>query len=184
MVSPDHLLLQRERSMADVVLSISVLAAGALVVLAAVSDIRTMTIPNRIPLAVTGLFAIAMATGVLPPVEIGLHVVVGVALFCLGVALFAAGLFGGGDAKLMPAVALFMGPAGVTAFIVHMAIAGGVLALAFLVVRRIPMPAGVRERPWVARLMAPNGGIPYGIAIAAGAIAAAPHAPLVMRAFS
>jgi prepilin peptidase CpaA len=170
--------------MAAVVFTSCVVLAGLLVVVAAISDLLTMTIPNRIPLALVALFAVAATTGVMSPAAVGLSVATGVALFLVGVALFAAGVFGGGDAKLMPAVALFLGPMAVSPFILHTAVAGGILALLVLVARRAPLPAGVRGRPWIDRLMTPRGGIPYGIAIAWGTFAAAPHAPTVAAALT
>jgi prepilin peptidase CpaA len=69
-------------------------------------------------------------------------------------------------------------------FILHTAIAGGVLALVVLLARSLPLPAGVRGHPWVGRMTTPSGGIPYGIAIAWGAFAAAPSAPMVVAALS
>ncbi len=157
-------------------------AAGAgfllLTLAAAATDIASMTIPNRIPAGLVLLFAVAALAAPLSLADVGWHFVAALSVFAVTAALFAAGTFGGGDAKLMPAVALWMGPAATLDFVFHTALAGGVLGLLFLAMRRAPMPAGLAARPWVARLMARDNGIPYGIAIAWGALAAARTAPL------
>jgi prepilin peptidase CpaA len=164
--------------MPDLILTACVVLAAALVIAAAVTDIASLTIPNRIPLGLLALFAVASLTGSLGIADLGWHVATGGAVFAVTVALFAAGLFGGGDAKLLPAVAIWLGPAAVAPFIFYTAIAGGVLALAVLALRRLPVPAGVAGQPVVARLRQRDSGIPYGVAIAAGFLMAASKAPL------
>ncbi|GAB4121043.1 MAG: hypothetical protein Kow00104_04370 [Rhodothalassiaceae bacterium] len=84
-------------------------------------------------------------------------------MVCLG--LFAAGAMGGGDAKLIPVMALWVGTDGIATFLYVMALAGGLVALAMLVyraIRRRRVPAG----------MLSSGSVPYALAIAAGGIAA------------
>lgn len=165
--------------MVDLVLPACVAGFFVLTLAAAATDIASMTIPNRIPAGLILLFAIAAAMGPLDLTAIGWHVGVGVAVFAATAGLFALGAFGGGDAKLMPSVALWLGPAATADFVLHTAVAGGVLGLGFILMRRLPHPAVASTQPWFARLMDPAGGIPYGIAIAYGAVATASRSPLI-----
>lgn len=152
-----------------------VLAAGfaSLCVLAAIRDISSLTIPNWINAALALLFVPAALVSGLPVEMIGGHLLAGLLAFLVAFALFTLRLFGGGDAKMIAAVILWMGPSGVLPFIVWMALAGGALALLVLSVRRsIPatlMP-GFMRAPFE-----PDAGLPYGVAIAAGALLASPH---------
>jgi prepilin peptidase CpaA len=166
----------------ELLLIAAVIGAAVLVLGSAVSDAATMTIPNRIPVGLSLLFIVAAIAGPLEPVAIAWHVGTGLAVFLVCVGLFAAGVFGGGDAKLLPAIALWMGPTAVLPFVTYTAAFGGALAFAFLLARRVPAPATAPT--WVARLMAPANGIPYGIAIAAGAFLAAKFSPLASAALS
>ncbi|OYX36787.1 MAG: pilus assembly protein CpaA [Caulobacterales bacterium 32-69-10] len=154
----------------------------ALAIVAALSDATTMTIPNWISAAlVLAFFPTALAVG-LPAPAIGLSVALCLGALVAGMAMFALHWIGGGDAKLFAASALWLGMAGAAPFLVWTAIAGGALALALLGARRWASDIGVPFRPpgWMERLLAPEGDIPYGIAIAAGALAAFPQSGLVL----
>ena len=83
---------------------------------------------------------------------------------------------GGGDAKLLAASALWLGYDHLMPFLVLVSLLGGVLALLILGYRRfVPMAAVVGTVPkWAARLHENGTGIPYGIAIAGGALSMYP----------
>jgi prepilin peptidase CpaA len=102
-------------------------------------------------------------------------------LFILLVALYARGMMGGGDVKLAAATALGLSPGSQYGFVVVTALAGGVLALLHLVLRRAlrgararppPRGAGVFQRVLAAERwrIARRGSLPYGVAIACGGI--------------
>jgi prepilin peptidase CpaA len=93
------------------------------------------------------------------------------------VVLFQLNVMGGGDVKLIAAACLWLGLDGFSAFIVWMAIAGGALAGILVVARRAfePNPAGPA---FLNRLLTKDVGIPYGVAIAAEALAALPASKL------
>ena len=133
-------------------LLILVLAAALLA--AAVGDWRSRTIPNRLNAAIA-LLAIPFwwANGLSLWPEIALQVAVALGVFALFAAAFYAGAMGGGDVKMVAAVALWLPPQAVLQLLVIMSIAGGVLTLAMLIPHRILRKAGNPE-------------IPYGIAIA------------------
>lgn len=155
----------------------------ALVIIAGLKDLTSMTIPNWISgLLIVGYFPTAWAVG-LSLSTVGVAVGLAVVALVLGAAMFAARWIGGGDAKLMAAAALWLGLSGIAPFLVWTGIAGGAFCLALMVGRRHTQPYLAGSPGWFARLMQPKGDIPYGVAIAAGALMAYPASPL-MTAFS
>jgi len=141
----------------------------ALLIGAGAQDLRTMHIANGFSLAIAGLFVVwaggELAAGRLSLLTLGLAVGGAVMVFALGAAAFAVGALGGGDVKLLAAVSLFAGPAGLVDFLAVTAIAGGLLGLAILAGAPIGQPAVAG--PLRARL---RRGLPYGPAIAAGGL--------------
>lgn len=142
----------------------------ALMILAAVSDLFTMTIPNRIAIGLAGGFFVFALLFHMPPAEIGMHVLAGFAVLVVTFGLFACGWFGGGDAKLAAATALWMGFDNLAPYLLLSTIAGGMLTLAILWLRKWPLPAMLMRQPWIARLHDKGAGVPYGIALAAAGL--------------
>lgn len=151
------------------------IAFPALAIVAGMRDATSFTIPNWISLALIGLFfPTALILGA-PLSDIGLSVAVGIGALVVGMGMFAAGWIGGGDAKLFAAVALWLGWSALLPFLAVTAIAGGGLALSLLVVRSGWLrPMTARLGGWIGRLTTPGENVPYGVAIAAGALAAFP----------
>ena len=143
-----------------------------LMIIAGVGDVLTLRIPNWLNLLIAGLFpAFALAAG-MPWDLFGLHVLTGFGMLLLGALLLALGLFGGGDAKLLAAASLWLGHEGLMPFLFITAIAGGFLALWIVLMRQLPG----QHRPPSGRAY-----VPYGFALAAGAILAfAQHGSLGM----
>lgn len=142
---------------------------------AAASDVVSMTIPNRLCLALVAAFAVcAFALG-LSWITIGWHIAAGlsVLLFCFG--LFAAGWLGGGDAKLAAATALWFGFEPLLSYLLVTAIAGGVLALVLVGLRAMPLPEPAARWAWAKRLHGVEKGVPYGVALAIGALTVLPR---------
>ena len=130
-----------------------------LLVVAAVIDVRTFTISNRLNIAVAMLAPVfwwSMGLPLWPHVAIQLAVAGGV--FALLAAAFYAGMMGGGDVKLAAALALWFSPASTLKFLLLMSVAGGVLTLVILGWHRAKRREGRPE-------------IPYGVAIAFGGLA-------------
>ena len=153
-----------------------------LVIVAALRDATSYTIPNWIPLALVAAFPI-VALGVgLPLQTIGLQAAIGLAALAVGMGMFAARWIGGGDAKLFAAAALWIGWPATMTFLGLTGLAGGALAVGLLGLRsayvRPYMPSGPA---WLARLVEPGQNVPYGVAIAVGALAAFPASALVGR---
>ena len=134
------------------------LVLAVILVVAAIIDVRTFTISNRLNLTVAlmaPLYWLSIALPLWPGVAIQLAA--GAVVFALLAAAFYAGMMGGGDVKLAAALALWFSPLSTFKFLVLMSISGGVLTLAVLALHR------ARGRPGRPE-------IPYGVAIAFGAL--------------
>jgi prepilin peptidase CpaA len=149
-------------------------ALPALLLAAALCDLTSFTIPNALSAALGALFlvfAFAVSMGL---VALGWHLAAGLAGLVLGFALFALGWIGGGDAKLFAATALWLGFADLLPYAAAASLFGGVLTLSLLALRKVPLPAGLSGQAWLVRLHDARSGIPYGVALAAGAFAILP----------
>ena len=135
-----------------------ILIAGlaAALVAAALIHWRSRTIPNRLNAAIA-LLAIPFwwATGLSLWPDVAIQVAMALTLFALFALAYRFGAMGGGDVKLVAALALWLPPGATLRLLVIMSIAGGLLTLAMLIRHRIARPDGALE-------------IPYGIAIAFG----------------
>jgi prepilin peptidase CpaA len=125
---------------------IAATATMILLIAAAVSDITRYRIPNIIVYAIVAAFAVGAIFNFAWPAIVW-PVLAGVAMFLLGAGLFALGLFGGGDVKLIAAMALWTGFADLPRFLLIMAAAGGVLGLVLLLKRRRQQPAMASSAP-------------------------------------
>ncbi|MBC6440771.1 MAG: prepilin peptidase [Rhodospirillales bacterium] len=94
--------------------------------------------------------------------------------------LFVLNRLGGGDVKLLAAAACWTGFAILPDFLIVVGLAGGVLALGLLVIRRL-LRGRIAEDSPLARLLGQTRDVPYGIAIAAGGIVVWPKMDLVTR---
>ena len=164
----------------ELIKSLALALFAGLVIFAALKDLASYTIPNWISAALAISFApAALAVGV-PLGEIGLSLAVGLGVLVLAVGMFALGWVGGGDAKLMPAAALWVGLKGLAPFALYTGLAGGALALALLALRSVWLrPAALAGPAWTRRLATPGEATPYGVAIAVGALAAFAAHPLI-----
>ena len=164
----------------DILILLILIVLPALTIVAALTDVTTMKIPNWISLAlIVSFFPAALLTG-LAPMTILIHVGIGIAALLIGMVLFAFRVIGGGDAKLLAATCLWMGLTGSGPFIVWTALVGGFLSLGLLMARQHARPFVIGAPAWVETLMEPKGDIPYGTAIAVGALIAYPASPLVV----
>lgn len=157
-------------------ITLVLLVFPAIMAFAGAMDLLTMTIPNRISVAlVAAFFLVAVLIG-LPGETILMHIAAGLIVLAAAFVLFALGGFGGGDAKLLAAGALWIGLDSLISYLVGVTIFGGVLALAILFYRRAPADA-LPLPQWAFRLHMAKSGIPYGIAIAASAMYVYPKTP-------
>ncbi len=150
--------------------AIRLLMFPALMAFAASSDLFTMTISNRLSLLLAaGFVLLAIATG-MSLAEIGLHLAAAAMVLVVAFGFFAQGWIGGGDAKLAAATALWFGFDYLLDYMIYASLFGGVLTIALLQFRNLPLPAALARQPWITRLHETGGGVPYGIALAAAAL--------------
>lgn len=142
----------------------------------AISDLMTMTIPNRVSLAlVLGFFGLAGLAGLGWDAVIVDHLTCGLCVLAITFALFAFGWIGGGDAKLAAATSLWIGWDHIADYGVSASLLGGLLTLSILVARRQPLPRFMASCTWIARIHDANNGVPYGIALAVAGLALYPQ---------
>ncbi len=155
----------------------------ALLALAAIEDARAYLIPNWISALVAILGVAAILASGMPVSAAAAQIGMGAAGFALGFALFAVGVWGGGDGKLVAATALWFDPSAALAFAVYTVLAGGAVGLVGLALHffrpLIWRVAAFRALP----LEKLNAHTPYGVAIAIGAIAAFPSTLIFKIAF-
>lgn len=127
---------------------------------AAISDLRSFRIPNFLPAILIVLFGMFYGvTGFVGTLwENLLHCLVALAV---GMILFSRGWIGGGDAKLYAAAALWFNLAGAATLLFMTTIAGLILAVTFIAARMSGLRKNVPKQ---------DRRIPYGVAIAVGAI--------------
>ena len=149
---------------------------------AALSDLQRFIIPNWTALLLIAGFPVAFLAGVvngdLGVLDLITHLGVGLTGFAIGFALWACGLWGGGDGKLLAATALWFDPSSALTMLLWTAVFGGGVALFGLIA------SGMRYRlaalPVFCHIPFEKIGktIPYGVAIAAGALFALPSSRL------
>lgn len=141
-----------------------------MMVMAALSDLTTMRISNRLVLILTGGFFIAALLANLTLQDFAWHLGTGVAVLVVTFSFFAMGWIGGGDAKFAAATALWLGIPATLPYMVYGGILGGALTLMLLAARRFPLPQPLASVGWIDRLHDQRTGIPYGIALASAGL--------------
>ncbi len=147
----------------------------ALMAFAAASDLFTMTISNRVSLMLAGGFLVLAALTGMPLQQVMLHLAAGLVVLVVAFGCFAMGWVGGGDAKVVSAAALWFGFSHLLEYLLYASLFGGALTLLLLQFRQWPLPYALGGQQWLQRLHDKQSGIPYGIALAVGALAVYPQ---------
>ena len=147
----------------------------ALMAFAAASDLFTMTISNRISLALAAGFLLLAAASGMGFYEILMHIGAGATVLTVAFACFAMGWIGGGDAKIAAGAALWFGFGHLLNYLLYASLFGGALTLLLLQFRQWPLPYPFAGQAWLLKLHAKDSGIPYGIALAIGALTIYPE---------
>ena len=159
----------------SVVQAISLLIFPAAMAFAASSDLLTMTISNRITIVLlAGFFVLAYAAGMSREQLIS-HMGAGFLVLVVTFIFFARGWIGGGDAKLASVTALWFGFDQLLEYALYASLLGGVLTIVMIRFRLMQLPQALARQPWLQRLHQLDGGVPYGIALAAAALMIYPH---------
>lgn len=153
-------------------------AIPTLIVYACFSDLFRMTISNRLCLAIAGMFVIYAFLVGMPTDQFFSHLLAGFGVLVLSFSLFAFGWIGGGDAKFVAVVSLWLGFAQLWEYLAISSILGGALTLGLLFARNHPLPSPLVRLGWVNRLHDKQTGVPYGIALGIAAIMLLPHSAI------
>ena len=150
--------------------AVRLLLFPALMAFAASSDLLTMTISNRLSLALTAAFFLMAAVTGMSLHSFGLHLAAGALVLAFSFVFFTQGWIGGGDAKLAAVTALWFAPDQALLYFIYAAFLGGVLTLGILQIRTGLLPMALYRVPWIAQLHDSRTGVPYGAAMAPAAL--------------
>lgn len=155
------------------------LALTAILLAASAMDLTRLRIPNLIPLALIGFSLLRMASTA-EPIPWPSHLGAFGLMLMLGFLAFAGGLIGGGDVKLMAALALWFGPLPLASFVVLTGISGGILASILLLLRWLMRQPGLAAEaapaqgspaaPGRPKILDPGAPIPYALPITFAAL--------------
>ncbi len=147
----------------------------AVMIYAAIMDIFTMTIPNRLSLILIGAFVLLVPFMGLSWSEIGMHVLAGASMLAITFAMFSMGWIGGGDAKFFAATGLWIGfNDSLFMYGIYVSWFGAALTIFLIVMNRIPVPLFMADKKWFVRLHELKNGVPYGVALAAAGLVVFP----------
>jgi len=155
--------------------SLALLVFPLLMIFAALADLFTMTIPNRVSLVLIAAYLLLALYLRLPLATVGLHVSCGLAMLALTFTMFQMGWIGGGDAKLAAATALWLGWPALFEYGLAASLIGGALTIAILALRHYDLTEKLLSVGFIAKLAEKNGGVPYGIALALAGLMIYPH---------
>jgi prepilin peptidase CpaA len=165
-------------------LQVFVLVAFPLaMIVAAMCDLLTMTISNKLSFSLALGMVVGALLGGLTFHDLFLHISSGLLVLSVCFVLFALGWIGGGDAKLAAATSAWLGFGALPEYALHSALYGGLLTLGLLAFRAVPLPGFALGWTWLMRLHDRTAGVPYGIALAAAGLVVYPASPLWRAAF-
>ena len=125
---------------------------GAMI-LAASTDLFTMTISNWISLALLIGFLVLATWSGMEPAAIGLHLAAGFAMLVVGFIMFSFGWIGGGDAKFFAATAIWVGWSHLFDYALVASLLGGVLTIAIVMLRGNLLPAFLTKLSWISKIV-------------------------------
>ena len=152
---------------------------------AAISDMLSMTIANRVSVLLVVVFALVAPLTGMEWAAYGWHFAAGALVLAVTFGLFAMGGMGGGDAKLLAATAVWMGlNIHLVEYLVVSTLIGGLLTLAILIYRKSPLAAFTGRNPFLRHFADDTTGVPYGIALGLGGLLTYPDTPLMVWALA
>jgi prepilin peptidase CpaA len=157
------------------IISIASILEILLLLYVATIDVATRLIRNEICLA---LAILGIAGQFTSPMQLAASLIAATVLFLLLLVIYQRRMIGGGDVKLLVALAIGLPLVGVFKLLTVTALAGGVLALVHLMMRALPSPRlAPAGSSFVRRVYAierwrhlRHAPLPYGVAIACGGI--------------
>lgn len=166
-----------------VLLTLTLFTSG-LIIAGAVTDFLKLKIPNILPVLIILCFIGAYGLHTILDTnasfqELPSHLYAFGGTLVVMMLLFFLKLFGGGDAKIIAAIALWTGTGGLSMFLMLTTVAGGGLAILSIILRKTKIGQVIITRllrmpylkeGWVGALARGTNVVPYGIAIAIGGI--------------
>ncbi|WP_025030874.1 A24 family peptidase [Nitratireductor aquibiodomus] len=154
-------------------------------VFAAISDILSMTIANRVSLLLLVAFLVLAPFTGMQWSQIGLHLAAGALVLSATFVLFAVGGMGGGDAKLLSATAVWFGlSTALVQYLVLASVFGGILTVALVYFRNSPLAHFTGGNSLLQHLANGKAGIPYGIALGVAGLVTYPETPIMQWALA
>ncbi len=162
-----------------VIADTAVIVGLAMLVVAALHDVMARTVPNGVALIIAAAGLVAqISQSLMGAGHLLVALPVAFSVFIAAGLLWRRGLMGGADVKLFAASSLLMPPMLVPSMLVSITIAGGLLALVYLLARRrLPRPEPGRPPGLFARVvrlerwrLRRGGPLPYAVAIASGVV--------------
>lgn len=148
-------------------------------VFAMVSDMLSMTIANRVSILLAATFAAVAPLAGLGWDAYAMHMAAGLVVLTVTFGLFALGVIGGGDAKLMAATALWLGfSMELVQYLVYAALIGGALTLAIVMFRAMPLSVYAGHNLFLRNFADRQAGVPYAIALGLSGLMVYPATPL------
>lgn len=146
-------------------------------VLAGISDIRRLTIPNEYCLYVIAAFiaaygVVALSGNAFIFKALQWHLLSAAIMFGVTFIMFSLKMLGAGDSKFATACALWVSPIGLVSFVFYMTIMGAVLGVISLYLRKKKPVENPQEGSWIAQVQGGASKVPYGVAISFGMIIA------------
>lgn len=149
-------------------------------VFAAVSDLLSMTIANRVSLLLIAAFAVLAPLTGMDWATYGWHFLAGALVLAVTFGIFAIGAMGGGDAKLMTATSVWMGFSfSLLDYLLTAAMLGGLMTLMIIMFRKSAFATIHGQNMFLRHLSDDSTGIPYGIALGAAGLLVFPQSPVV-----
>lgn len=144
---------------------------------AAFSDALTMTIANRVSIVLIGTFVLISPFIGLSLHDFAMHWAAFGAVLAVTFGLFAVGVMGGGDAKLLASTSLWIGwSQTLLEYLIMASVFGGLLTIALVVFRKSTLATVANTYPYFKHLVNEKD-IPYGIALAIGGLMVFPEIP-------
>lgn len=154
-------------------------------VFAAVSDMLSMTIANRVSLLLVAVFTIAAPLAGMAWVDYGWHFAAAALVLTVTFSLFALGVMGGGDAKLLAATSLWMGfSVELMQYLVYASLIGGLMTLLIMIYRSSPLSTLTGNNIFLRHFADAKVGIPYGVALGISGLMIYPSTPLMQWALA
>jgi prepilin peptidase CpaA len=148
-------------------------------VMSMVSDVRDFEIPNSLPLLLLVAYPLTALIAGFSWQQIFWAFFLSGLMLAIAIILFLLRIMGGGDGKLLAASVLWIGQERLWEFLFMTTFAGGVLALALMLFRRLPLASALKSIATIEQLHARKQDIPYAVAIGCAGLIIYPHLPVL-----